>query len=999
MNRQVFLKPDNVYRGVALWMLNDRLEVDQILRQLDELAAAGWGAVIARTFNGLRTRYLGDEWMEIIGRIIERSEQLNIKVWLQAGYMPSAMPGLDASRAHRGVTIRKRGEAVEFDQPPLAVDAEHAYYEEVSGTVLDLLDRDAVIDYLNVAYRDPWYSRFSRHFGKTIEAIWVDEPHFRPPLLPWSRRLPDIFREQWGYDLREHLPSLFKPVGDYHKIRHHYWRCVLGLFLEGYFKPVGEWCGKHGVKFSGHLMGEDTLNNQIGWTGATMPCYEFMHLPGIDHLTGSLQWPTGKPFILTPKQATSAANQLGKTEVLAEMYGVSSQGISFADRKQIADWMMVLGINYRCYHGAFYSMRGRRKRIYVPHLSYQQPWWPDNRLIADPFARLSWALRQGQSLVRVLVLHPVESTFCLYDPTAMSRPHNRDDEPADVRDMDTRLVQLCRNLLGIRRDFDFGDETLLARHGQAEADGLRVGKMVYPVVILPELLTVRLTTLELLERFVAAGGAVFSTGALPTRIDGIESPDVQRRLQAIVRPIDPDFASLDRAIEAVEPAPVRIVATSGQAVDVWAQVRRVDEGKLVYLVNTNSAAGVSGALRLRGHGALEEWDLSTGEVSPVENVPGDDVLELPLDLAPLQSRLLLVREDRTSPAATRGQWRTTRRVPLTGRGRIQRDSPNVLTLDRCRWRRGEEAWNAPLAPHLIQKQLEAEKYTGPVALQFQFETRIELPELKAVIEDAAHYTILVNGQPASYEEAPYYIDRAFHPVSIGKMVRPGTNTIELSCDFTPVGRPSFGLADLFENREGTELESIYLIGDFAVTGTVSNGPERAGCVRFAPDFTLTAESKHSDGKPDIEGYPFYAGKFAWVETVSLRAPTTDERVVLELTGLNAALAHVRINGKDAGALLWPPYQVEIGHHLVEGENEIRIELVSSLRNLLGPHHRACGEITHTWHNGFDCPPDHGKSYPGVSESTWTDDYMVTHFRVASAAVLSYQSPDPIARAI
>ena len=243
--------------------------------------------------------------------------------------------------------------------------------------MLDLLNGPAVREYLDLAYKDPWHSRFGDEFGKTIEAIWVDEPHFRPPLLPWSPRLPQTFGDKWGYDLLEHLPSLFKPVGDFRSIRHHYWRTVLGMFLEAYFEPVGKWCAEHDVKFGGHLMGEDTLNSQVGWTGAAMPCYESMQLPGIDHLTMSLEWPSHKKFLLTPKQITSAASQLGKGETLAEMYAVSSQGITFEDRKQIANWMAVLGINYRCFHGSFYSLRGQRKRIYVPHLSYQQPWWTD----------------------------------------------------------------------------------------------------------------------------------------------------------------------------------------------------------------------------------------------------------------------------------------------------------------------------------------------------------------------------------------------------------------------------------------------------------------------------------------------------------------------------------------------------------------------------------------------------------------------------------------------
>jgi hypothetical protein len=83
------------------------------------------------------------------------------------------------------------------------------------------------------------------------------------------------------------------------------------MLMTGYFDSVGKWCEEHGVKFSGHLMGEDTLNSQIKWTGSCMPCYEYMGIVGIDHLTASLTWPSGLPFYMTPKQAASSAHQLG----------------------------------------------------------------------------------------------------------------------------------------------------------------------------------------------------------------------------------------------------------------------------------------------------------------------------------------------------------------------------------------------------------------------------------------------------------------------------------------------------------------------------------------------------------------------------------------------------------------------------------------------------------------------------------------------------------------
>ncbi|NIA21254.1 MAG: hypothetical protein GWP05_04630, partial [Anaerolineaceae bacterium] len=809
------------YRGVTLWMLNDKLEQSEIVRQLDGFSEAGWGGLIGRTFNGLRTEYLSDEWMEIIQAIITRAGQLGMKVWLQAGYMPSAIPDLDPADVGLGLAMRGKDEPGPEGEVVLAEDDRYAYCERSLGYVLDLLNGEAVTDYLDLAYRKPWYSRFPGEFGRTIEAVWVDEPHFRPPLLPWCERLAETFREQWGYEIREHLGSLFHPLGDYMKVRHHYWRTVLGMFLEAYFVPVGRWCAEHDVKFAGHLMGEDTLNSQIAWTGAAMPCYEYMQLPGIDHLTMSLYWPTNKKFILTPKQVSSAANQLGIADVLCEVYAVSSQGITFEDRKQIAQWMAVLGINYRCYHGSFYSLRGRRKRIYVPHLSYQQPWWPDNRPMADYFARLSYALRCGWTRAEVLVLHPVESAMCLYDPTSMGRPHDRSTEAADVKAMDDRLVQLCDNLLKIHRGWEFGDETLMAKYGKVAADGLAVGRMTYRVVVLPEMLTMRRTTVELLREFVASGGTILSVGELPTRIDGAEDGGLDELLRK-VQPVANHPAALAEALKAAVAPEIEVTATTGDPQNVLVQARQVDQGRLYYLINTSRRETVEARVRIRGAGTVQYWNLAAGNVQPVAQDRDGEFVVVDLSFAPVGAHLLLLTEGPDAAEVPAERLAVKRTVELAERLSFKRHEPNAMTLDICRLKTDGGDFGDPIPVLAVQQKLNDQQYSGPVTLQFGFNVETPPENLSVVVEDAANYRIAVNGKEVQYAGAAYYVDRSFHLVDITALVRQGRNIIELSIDFQPTPKSKFSLASLFENKAGTELESIYLVGDFALVGKVSS---------------------------------------------------------------------------------------------------------------------------------------------------------------------------------
>ena len=94
------------------------------------------------------------------------------------------------------------------------------------------------------------------------------------------------------------------------------------------------------------------------------------------------------------------------------------------------------------------------------------------------------------------------------------------------------------------------------------------------------------------------------------------------------------------------------------------------------------------------------------------------------------------------------------------------------------------------------------------------------------------------------------------------MSSPGENVIELARVFEPPSKAQFMLQRLFHTHTGVELESIYLIGDFAVRCAISDGPARERCVRVAPHLALTAEPAACAGDLATAGYPFFAGRLA-----------------------------------------------------------------------------------------------------------------------------------------
>jgi hypothetical protein len=991
LNHREFRDPGKAYRGVTLWMLNDKLDAKEISNQVTGFNDAGWGAMITRTFTGLRTKYLSDEWMGLQGEMIAAAKREGLKVWLQAGHMPSFVPDLDMALRHRVLVKKSPSEAAESDESMLLKAGDAVYYKKNLENVIDLLSPEAMRSYIYQAYEAPWLKRFGAEFGKTVEAIWVDEPHFRPPYLPYSDTFEDTFKQRWGYSLVANLPSLYAEVGDWQKVRHHYWRVVVDMLLSGYFASVGAWCEQHGVKFSGHLMGEDTLNAQIKWTGACMPCYEYFAVPGIDHLTASLEWPSGLPFFLTPKQVASAAHQLGKEEVLCEIYGVSSERLGFEERKRIANWMALLGINYRCYHGSFYSLRGMRKRIYVCHLSYQQPWWPDNRLISDYFARVSYTLRQGAFQADVLALHPVESGYAVYDAN-QEGGHDRVNEPPQIRALNNAFSTLTENLLKAHRGFDYGDELLMAKHGKTGRGKITVGQMSYKAVVLPSVITLRQTTVDMLKRFVASGGHVIAAGDLPTRVDGIASRALQSLTSKMQR-VENTPQAIKQALDGlVEPS---IEIDGAGAENVWVHERRDRGLRAFYMINTSSDQSVRAKITIHGAGALEYWDLASGAKTAFGQKPGQGCVNTELDFAPLASHLLVLKAGKTSPQTPIVRWATTEKRVLAGEYAIRRHTPNVLTLDFCRARRGDGPWTETMPVIALQDVLEREKYQGPLTQQFHFRAERKPRRLNVVIEDAAEYTVTLNGQTFRYQGLPYFVDKDFLPVDVSAAVKRGENVLELTRQFTPPVRSSAALGRLFHTFSGVELEQIYLTGDFAVKSTVSSGEARERVTRLDPTFALTAEPKTCTGELLAAGYPFFVGRLSLVNTLDLRQAKTGERVFLTLPNLDAALAKVRVNGKKAGAILWQPYELDITSMVKDGANKIEIEYVTSLRNMIGPYHRSEGEPDDTWAGAFAGYDSRGgdSGYAGRMDigPVWTNDYFVLNFGLQGKAAVEYRA--------
>ncbi len=1003
MDKAAFRNPPKTYREVPFWSWNDTLDPEELRRQIGLMDEAGWGGFFMHSRVGLTTPYMGERWMACVKACVAEARRRGMGAWLydEDKWPSGAAGGLNVAAYPE---FRAQYLICKVDNRPAYVAERLATFaaREIEGILTDLRqeetpairdESDRLIQFYpqTMPLGAAWFNDYAygsllnpeavRHFigcthevyagavaedfGGAIPGVFTDEPCFlfrvghgveTHSAIPWDAAMPAEFQRRRGYDLLPRLPALFFDVGEFHAVRYDFWRTVSELFLENYSWQMRDWCAAHGLMYTGHYMAEDSLLSQIQWIGAAMPHYAAMHLPGVDKLDRSIN--AGAGTILTIKQLDSAVCQLGKPRALCENYGCAGQDFAHKGRKWIGDWAYVLGITLSNPHLALYSLRGERKRDYPQDLFFQQPWWPENRLIADYFARLSYTLSQGQRVVDIAVIHPLGSAWTVYRP----------DAAREVDELDQALDRLEMTLLGAQRDFHLVDEMLIEMEDGAPAGvttdargpRLDVGRMSYRLAIVPPSITLTPRLAQLLRDFAAAGGPIVALAPLPTRLQGrpAEAPVLPQTTRVV------ELAALPALLDALLPFDVRVAGHPA----VWAHHRRVDDTDCYFLANIDYEQGCCARVQLRGSGALELWDAATGETRPLAAQQQNGIIETTLDFAPAGSYLLALRQGPASDAPAVPARRVDE-ISLASSWEAQLLGPNALTLDTPALRIGAGAFGAPL--HILDAHAEAARagVGAPFTLRYCIDADVCPPApLYLALEQPQRFNLVVNGCPIPWDDAGWWIDPAFRKVDIGAAFRAGRNEIMVSGVF---GRD-------------TELESLYLVGDFGVSARrLGREGQLTGQIfdRYAPAFRLTdaprrVGSLDAGGAPLVDltaqGCPFFAGRVALRQRVHVRE--TAPRAILDIEAVRAAVVRVRVNGAEQGVAAWDPYRVDVTAGLRAGENLIELEVVGTLRNLLGPHHVAGGD------------PERTSPATFREKNQWTNDFILVPFGVGRATL-------------
>jgi hypothetical protein len=921
---------------------------------------------------GLKTAYMSSEWFECVSACIAKARELGMKAYLyDEDRWPSGAAGGAVTRDKPDFRMHvlqacRPGRQVEGSEPlatfavktgtddrlisarPVAAGAggdDEMFFSvgtfspsgwHNDGTYVDTMNGDAVDEFIALTHQ-AYADRYGKDFGGLIPAIFTDEPNYYHPyhngvggeernlFAPWTPELPREFIKRRGYDLRDHLPEVFfAPAGGFSKARHDYHQTMAELFVEAFTARIGRWCDKYGLALTGHLLGEGGLRQQIGVVGSCMPHYVHMQWPGIDILTDQAD------ELLTAKQCSSVAAQFGKRRVLSELYGCTGWDWPLSGHKFIGDWQLAAGVNLRCPHLTHYSLAGGGKRDYPASIFKHSPWWKYYRGVEDYFSRLCFMLTCGRPLRDVLVIHPIESGWGVYR-------HGATKQSRALGELDDGLRKVIYALAGRHWDFDLADESILAEHGRAAGSTVAVGEMTYKAVVVPPCLTLRATTVELLERFAAAGGKLLFAGKPAGMVDCEKSSRAAELAEKADR-CEVDAEEISAGLEAGVPRTVSIRGDGKEADFVWYMLRAVPDGRILFLQSHDRKSARTVQVRVRAKRPVTLWDAATGELTDVEATVTDDGMAFELSLAPAGSALLSIGAKLPGASAAKAPATVARTVALDGPWPIELAEPNTMPLDYWRLGVGDGELSEPM-PTLDADRRIRESFglsnrvgynqqpwylyaTGNVDTSprgaCRLVTHFAVEHLPGVcrlgIERPEDFRVSINGRGVVAEADGWWVDDDIKTIDISKLVVEGDNEIALAFDYRP----------------DMELEDLYLLGDFAVRSTAPAGqaPRPGQVAIVAPVRALAAGSWVG------QGLAFYGGAVNYKVTVNKPA---GGRVRLSLGEAACSAAAIHAGGRTY-PLLWPPLAVEITDALADGDNEVVIELIGGRKNILGPLH-------------------------------------------------------------
>ncbi len=884
------------YRGIPFWSWNNSLDEEELVRQIEDMHAAGLGGFIMHARTGLKGDYLGEKWFSCIAVCLKKARELRMRAWVydENGWPSGFVGGKLLKKEEYRARFLEYKELDKFDHSAFCVYAQredgyerifsseegvytyHTIYLGVSPANTDILNPKVVEEFIRLTHEE-YYKRFPESFGRELVGFFTDEPQYYRYATPYTPIAEGVFAQRYGEDIKDSLIHLFVQDEKGNAFRSKYYTLLNELYTNNYYKKLYDWCETHGCQLSGHSFEESTVRAQMAGGAGVMITYANEHVPTIDWL--------GKYCAnveLSPKQVGSVASQLNKKCVLSEMFACSGNDITPKELKSIAEFQYFCGINLTCHHLFPYSISAQGKHDHPPVFSRHGNWWEEFRTFNDYFARLGYIIANTRENYDVGIIHPLRSVYLDYF-------YGQNNERLKQLEEDFSALLLWFRKNGIQ--YQLIDETLLQQYGRVENEDLVVGVCRYSKIILPNMRSIATNTLDVLRRFK---GKLLLWGT-PTYVDGIKQ--------------EVNLQSNFTKEELLENASIAYDCQDGHSLMTS---RKGSVGEFIFI--KNYSAFEDSHIKMNGvERNYLQIDLETLKAKPASN-------EMTVER---NGSIILLKQNCDSLCVIEG-----REKDLTADFYVRDVARNTFVSDYAEYSFDGKTYNAcqPL-PQLFEKLLRID-YKGELYIKHTFNLA-DVMSLTLRMEKGAYQFVRVNGADVALRKSDF--DVYFVEGDITPFLRVGKNELVYKINYHQHDGVHFALFDPMATESvrnclyyDTHIENIYLLGDFVVNTNMVLSSRKA----FPP---LTSDLY-------AHGYPFFCGELTLDGVYDYDGIGERE---ITLCG-RFLVASVEVEGKKERIVFGNTQKITQLLHC--GKNRIVIRIKSSIRNVFGPHHYKHGDI-------------------------------------------------------
>jgi len=977
LSKELFENPTSEYRGAPFWSWNSQLDKDELLEQIEIFKEMGLGGFHIHSRTGLATEYLSDEFMQLVKDCCDKAEGEDMLAWLYDEDRWSSGPAGGLVTKHKQFRRKRfmmfpedkgwntpKSQALETGKSYLlavydvCLDADGCLdsYKRISkedtavgtkwyaycvnekespwfnyNTYVDAMDKEAIAEFIKVTH-ERYKEVIGDRFGKVVPAIFTDEPNANhektmfPPtpeylgriVLTWTRFFEEKFKQRYGVDVLDLIPEVVwnKKDGSDSIVKYRFFDFVAEEFANNFTGQIGDWCKENDIAFTGHFLREPLLGEQAITCGETMRNYGKMGIPGIDMLCNHHEFTTAK-------QTQSCVHQYGKEGMLSELYGVTNWDHDFRGHKMQGDWQAALGVTVRVPHLAWVSMKGEAKRDYPAAIGYQSPWYKEYSYIENHFSRLNTALTRGTPIVKVGVIHPIESYWISTGPISQTT--------AQITALENNFQNVTKWLIGNHLDFDFVCESTVPELSD-KTSPRSLGKMTYDAIVVPGCLTLRKTTVDYLDNFRKNGGKVIFMGGCPTHVDGVRGDGCKALFEESEK-VSFDSASLQGALEDVRN--VRIINSLGNnETRVIYNYRQDNDCRWLFVACCDEFGGSTHmkpqrdvtkfddlTITVKGELVPTLYDTLSGEIKPMKykHVNGNTQITYPFVVC--DSILIRLSDKAELVSDNTDDLTLVKEYSVKGTVDYKLSEPNVLLLDQAEycydggeWQPSEEILRISknFRKSLNYKSDQTQPYaveiapsTHTVALRFIINSEIEVKDASLALEDADVAEITFNGKRVENKLLGYFTDKSINTVALPE-IKAGENTLEI----------------VYPYGERTNIEWCYILGDFGV--------------RVMGDTSVITARQQKLGFGDIvsQTLPFYGANVDYSFDVEL---DEDGSLEIESSYYRGALIAVSLDGERKGRIVFPPYSLKIDG-VKKGKHTVTLTLFGNRHNCFGALH-------------------------------------------------------------